>query len=155
MVVELEDYNHSYLHTYSSTRVRFDEVQNESGVSSQWNIQRHAERMKQNGNSNFNRNSKGIFYMKICKLTFTLSTQSICRFSGIVVIQLPFVRRKNIPCSAANHKLYSPKFCRSKNISFNLVSLPYPLPKEKEKKKWIVNEIRKPHQAHSGRFHLV
>lgn len=45
--------------------------------------------------------------------TFTLSTQSMFRFSGIVVIHSPVVRRKNIPCSAANHKLYSAKFCRT------------------------------------------
>lgn len=42
--------------------------------------------------------------------TFTLSTQSMFRCSGMVVIHSPLVRRRNIPFSAASHMLYSPKF---------------------------------------------
>lgn len=46
--------------------------------------------------------------------TFTHSTQSMFKCSGIVVIHSPFVDLKNIPFSAANHMSYSPKFCKSK-----------------------------------------
>lgn len=48
----------------------------------------------------------------VSALTTTLSTHSIFKCSGIVVIHAPFVRRRNIPCSAANHMSYSPKFCQ-------------------------------------------
>ena len=48
----------------------------------------------------------------VSALTMTLSTHSIFKCSGIVVIHSPFVRRRNIPCSAANHMSYSPKFCQ-------------------------------------------
>lgn len=82
------------------------------------------------------------FKFKIQCFTFTLSTQSIFRFSGIVVIQFPSVCRKNIPCSAANHILYSPKFCKwsqSTNINADRKTLTY--------------VSRTPHQEHSGHFH--
>lgn len=54
--------------------------------------------------------------------TLTLSTQSMFRCSGIVVIHTPFVDRKNIPFSAANHMLYSLKFCKSTNFTWGNVA---------------------------------
>lgn len=55
--------------------------------------------------------------------TFTLSTQSMFRSSGIVVIHSPFVDRRNIPCSAANHILYSPKFCKGTYPEFRIIGI--------------------------------
>jgi hypothetical protein len=42
-----------------------------------------------------------------------MSTHSISKCTGIVVIHSPIVRYRNISCSAANHMSYSPKFCLS------------------------------------------
>lgn len=53
--------------------------------------------------------------------TFTLSSHSIFRCSGIVVIHSPFEGCKNIPFSAANHMSYSLKFCYRKYVKSGLI----------------------------------
>jgi len=93
----------------------FHGVQNVTGVYVLWSTQKHAEKKwKVSYSYRHEWISKNECYYN--RSTFTLSTHSIFKCSGIAVIQSPFVSRKNIPCSAANHMSYSPKFWIRENI---------------------------------------